>query len=365
MDPSMRKAEVRAARAAEAATLSSALPTPSMPETSDAPHCIIGMMASCIDGAVRWAHLEQCMASIWEQVSPLNALCVGVSFASSELFSRYRDPLTELVSRCQAYGVRPHLIVQKTSTTQGDMWHQMHAHMVAHTPINNAWYLFSDDDDLWAPERVAIYRQMAGGSNRYTTALRCDAQVEDAECTADTCDTSSASMVTERLEQLVRDKNPNYVMFCLRTNIFGDFLAFTDSAYLRSLAFYDVALLRFVDWYGKPDHNTGYLKHLNATKWLYYYRKVAGSNATKGAPGCRFLQHFGMTLNSIFPLLNDEFVSKGEIMHQSMLFLMQCPPAVRRLYDPEGDYENLIKLSKSKGKLPGKTRKGKKGRGRR
>lgn len=250
---------------------------------TDTGYRIVGVVASFMDSSQRLEYFEHMMESIFNQSVMMDALYIGMSFANREVSDELEPRLRDIVKKCRDLPIR--FIRKPKKTAQGVMWHNL-IKKIPDLSGPRTWILFGDDDDLWHPSRVKLYRESIEHS------LRCNLNISDVRSTcyaiaSDGDQPRSSSDVDVLWEQkrltLKRtvgghrydgdfQQGGNYVDHCVRAGIFAEFVQISN-LFMRSNLQFDVMLQRYICSYGASDGVKNVILKPDRTKcWLYFWR---------------------------------------------------------------------------------------------
>eukprot|EP00933_Yihiella_yeosuensis_P081142 TRINITY_DN94691_c0_g1_i1.p1 TRINITY_DN94691_c0_g1~~TRINITY_DN94691_c0_g1_i1.p1 ORF type:complete len:405 (+),score=86.35 TRINITY_DN94691_c0_g1_i1:93-1217(+) len=126
------------------------LPAPPPP---DVPFRLVSILSSHIGDKKRLARLRQCLESVAAQTGPLAAFFVVWSAPDTlaadveKLFEELQRKLPQTFVKCLRQ-------TKRTSQFYDIRW--LYDELVSKEP-KGTWLIFTDDDDLWGPERVRLY----------------------------------------------------------------------------------------------------------------------------------------------------------------------------------------------------------------
>jgi len=151
----------------------------------------------------------------------------------------------------------------------------------------DTWIVFSDDDDLWHPDRLATYAEGVGAAQCDITDVRAPHYVDGTE------EDDGKIMVASDVDRLLDLKTlkvvlssagifmktgkktgaGNYVDHCVRGKVFATFLEGANDFMLQN-PMCDVMLQRHITTYNGL---TGKHYILTEAPWMYFWRRHAGS----------------------------------------------------------------------------------------
>eukprot|EP00930_Biecheleria_cincta_P012577 TRINITY_DN11655_c0_g1_i1.p1 TRINITY_DN11655_c0_g1~~TRINITY_DN11655_c0_g1_i1.p1 ORF type:complete len:493 (-),score=80.27 TRINITY_DN11655_c0_g1_i1:62-1540(-) len=114
---------------------------------------LVGVLSSHVGDRNRLERLQSCLESVAGQTQPLAAF-FAVWSAPDALAAEVEASLEALAKKLAPAPVRWLRQTKRTSQFYDIRW--LHQELLCKEPADT-WALFSDDDDLWGPERVRLY----------------------------------------------------------------------------------------------------------------------------------------------------------------------------------------------------------------
>ena len=213
---------------------------------------LVAIVASHIDSLHRWELFLQMINTVSTQSESLDAFYIGISFPSKDMQQIYESRLDTVRDLLRGVCSRLTITQTKAPCSQGKMWQRMVRRYPALSDPNT-WILFSDDDDLWHKDRVAMYlhglqkvrqyppsqRMLVSNirSNVYATSNRetREVKVEDVD-------------VLLESGELHLGSQGNYWDLCIRGTIFCEFINIANDFILQDPMF-DVLLRHHICTY--------------------------------------------------------------------------------------------------------------------
>lgn len=242
---------------------------------------IVAMMASHIGNAERLAWFRVCLRSIIAQ-SHATSVAVSWSAATEALASKTRCLLSETMLRTEVVSRE-----QPRPLSQFEHYRALTKQLeqTEDTGESSHWVIFSDDDDLWHPERSGVYSSLLADSdgNMSVVSAVCPWYVSD----PDGRRPSSVEEVNAWLkegtavikgglsEKVLKDasvhgNDEEYWMYAVRRRALDKFFEdATDS--LLACKFCDMAFRSFVRGFGGSAGQTVYIQNGPQSPWMYFY----------------------------------------------------------------------------------------------
>ena len=248
---------------------------------------MVGVIASLMDSPPRWELFCHLLQSIKEQTHPLEELVIGMSFLNREEAHKYLS-LWKSVSK-PAYIT---LVTSTTALTQGEMWKKILDKQSER--LADGWLVFSDDDDLWHPRRVELYKfnlKMASSAGVLPKISGIHAPYVHDDAPFGKLATK-ASDVDEMLRegalslQSFQCSTQNYTDTCCRASVFAEILQASTSAF-RKHPYFDTILQRAVCQYKPAEFQSVAIRPEMLASvgchnvWMYYWRNSAESMTTR------------------------------------------------------------------------------------
>ena len=310
------------------------------------------------------------MESILNQSVRVDALYIGMSFANREVLDEFEPRLRDIVRECKDIHIK--FIPEKTA--QGIMWHTL-IKEIPDLSDTRTWILFGDDDDLWHPSRVKLYR------DSIENGLRCNVNISDVRSTcyaiASDGDQPSSSNDVDVLweqERLTLEKtvgghyldgnyqqSGNYVDHCVRAGIFAEFMQISNLFMRSNLQFdmmlqcYICVISRLPKWKEAKDILEQHIdaddsdRHRKITRLLRYSRETArryphAIQEMMCIPDMTLPEMFKMAMDA-----DDEWVSDHRIEMHSLDQYQNCTPVdaiklrMHQLCKGNSELENALK----------------------
>mmetsp|Transcript_4499 Transcript_4499/g.17079 ORF Transcript_4499/g.17079 Transcript_4499/m.17079 type:complete len:459 (-) Transcript_4499:8-1384(-) len=243
---------------------------------------LVGTLSSHIGDRQRLARLDQCLRSIEQQTEHLAGFFAVWSApeplvpAVRELFERLERVLPRTV-------VRSLQQTRRTSQFYDLRW--LHDELLSREPAGT-WLLFTDDDDLWGPERVRSYRNVVK-SHAHSVGVT-------AVCATHKVRPSNRGNVAQTVEEVFQHLQSGDAKHCGGVHIEEEFFDF--ACPLESLGaffrlcneetllhpFADLRFTRFLSEYFEGGR-VMYFPTDNADSWVYYYSTAYRTPEDQGA----------------------------------------------------------------------------------
>lgn len=239
---------------------------------------LVAIVASYIDSLDRWKLFMQMINTVATQTESLDAVYIGISFPSKDMQQIYesrlhmvRDLLSNVCSRLTITQTR-------ARCSQGKMWQRM-ARRYPALSDPSTWLLFSDDDDLWHKDRVAMYLHGLQMVRQHPPSQRMlVSNIRSNVCATSDRETRDVKMedVDVLLEsgELHLGSQLNYWDLCIRGTIFCEFMSIANDFILQDPTF-DVLLRAYICKYNSPNGRCIIMKPA-AGVWMYFWRKHDG-----------------------------------------------------------------------------------------
>lgn len=185
---------------------------------------IVVVLASHIDTDLRLTHLRSCLQSIRHQSCMPQRMYVSASAADS-LCMGLQETLTAARITLDGLGCDLRYTVGNQQLAQFQHFAALFADM-AHLDGASTWILCSDDDDLWHPQRVAVYMTAMkdrGPADMYECAISAINRV----------DLPAGCWPAESQCTLLDSGTSNYFNLCASLNLWRRFLQETPVEDLR------------------------------------------------------------------------------------------------------------------------------------
>ena len=240
---------------------------------------LVAIVASHIDSLHRWKFFMQMINTVSTQSESLDAFYIGISFPSKYMQQIYESRLNTV--RDLLSGVCSRLTITQTRAqcSQGKMWQRMVRRYPA-LADPNTWILFSDDDDLWHKDRVAMYlhgmqtvRQCPPLQRMLVSNIRSNVYVTSDRETRDV-KVEDVDVLLESGEMRLGSQS-NYWDLCIRGTIFCEFMNIANDFILQDPTF-DVLLRHYICAYDSPNGKCITLKPAVGV-WMYFWRKHDGA----------------------------------------------------------------------------------------
>lgn len=276
--PAAFKPAANPAQTAEGAVTSKPTPAPgavpaavSPPPAADAGVRLVGVLSSHVGSDQRLARLGELFRSVEAQTQKLSAFFVVWS-APESLVPGVEAELARLAAALQPSPVRSLRQTRRTSQCYDLRW--LHEELLSSEPPGT-WLLFTDDDDLWGPQRVRAYRGhiQAHAGQPGVTAVCATHKVRPASRTKVA---RSPQEVESHLKSGdakhcggVRVEEEFFDFACPRESL-GQFLALCNEETLLH-PFCDLRLTRFLSEYVQGGKVMYFATDKPGTPWVYYY----------------------------------------------------------------------------------------------
>lgn len=284
------------------------------------------MMASHIAAMHRATLLASCLQSIVDQTHPFRLL-ISWSAASPELQSAASDVIRRAVAASsEKFGESTITVFYSARPLQQfehyrllfDLHDKAHERSGQH--FSDKWILFSDDDDIWHPRRVAgfidllqwVYNSQHEGELNAVLVPWCvqrkEPHIDHPMCAADV-----GKMISDGTLSIQEELQPQvdgasllgetsaprgeYWQYAVRYSVAQEFFTRVANRSLLANQFCDCAFGSFVQHWNEGNIcvHPGYSPACG--NWMYYYR-------TKEAGGAGAQAHQGKVDNSVLPLSN-------------------------------------------------------------
>ena len=124
-----------------------------MPPAGD----VVVLMASDVRNSQRLQYLGETLASIAHQTVLPNMVVLGIS-AAEGMYNDVRQLVTGVLTALDSRGCTMKVRLSKTSQSQFQHYRAVLPYL-ASRDAQDTWLMFSDDDDLWHPERYKSYSE--------------------------------------------------------------------------------------------------------------------------------------------------------------------------------------------------------------
>ncbi|CAK9096439.1 unnamed protein product [Durusdinium trenchii] len=240
---------------------------PRMPEPLNGPLRLCGVLSSHVGDEKRLKRLEHCFDSIAQQTQALAGFFVVWSSPES-LAPKVEALLASLQEHVHVKTLRQD---RRTSQFYDIRW--LYQEYISKEPPNT-WLLFSDDDDLWGPERVRLYGAVVDRHGRQpgVTGVCATHKVRPKHRT-DVA--TSASMVEQQLAKGAAmhcggvHQEEEFFDFACPTGSLGAFLEICNDETLLH-PFCDLRFTRFLQEYYEGG-KVMYFPTDQTNPWVYYY----------------------------------------------------------------------------------------------
>ena len=255
---------------------------------------LLGVVASYMNTHQRWVYFEHLLKSVQQQTTPLDRLFIGMSFPSKEKMSEANPKLKAWQKALGQNLVK--FILCARPLTQGEMWGKMWTKYLSKKIPKDSWILFGDDDDLWHPNRVQLYRQGVESVRNLDfyrecidVRVPCYAEPAVKQPTFTLAGIATATDVDRMLDKgavvlkktilgnVLEGRNVhggNYVDHCVPSHIFGEFLQESNAFMLRNKQC-DVMFQTFVL------RKEGKQISIPEAPWMYFWRKHSDATCNK------------------------------------------------------------------------------------
>ena len=140
----------------------------------------------------------------------------------------------------------------------------------------DAWVLFSDDDDVWHPDRATAYRAAANAARADASCVVCSRLARPAGGAAAPADAAAVAAAVAAGRAATTDAYDEYFSYCCRRRVLDAFFAVaTDD--LRRCQYCDVAWYRYLT---SREASRAFAPR-DARNWLYFYDKTASGASAR------------------------------------------------------------------------------------
>ena len=258
---------------------------------------IISLCASYIHTEERLAHFFAMLTSWVNQETMLCSMYIATSIIDDELLNKFTTLFEDFKTR---YAEDLTGIVLEVSIVRKQRQQFQHyKYIIDKHPVlvkRNPWVLFTDDDDIWHPNRLAMYcsaiQRILDEKLVDIDNILCPYYVESIGI--DTYDYSTSSDIDKGilLGSIQQNKSDvNYVFHCVRMERFHYFLTHSTEE-LLDCVYADTRFCYFMrsegTEYGKQSMN---ITECWENGWMYFYRHVGDplgsiTNNTNRLPNC-------------------------------------------------------------------------------
>lgn len=233
------------------------------------PHIPIAFCASYIGNEDRFVRLFNMIRSWREQTIPC-PLYLSISVPDVTLRKRVEAILTDVITVYKSEKIDFSFQLHMERKSQFENYKSLVEAFRSNPDMSkNPWVVFSDDDDIWHPERIETFTKACytvDTHHSYIDNIDCQVYAESTKCAIDKAVTSAKDvnrLFETRIATIV--DGSNYVTNCVR---FERLSFFIDNATkeLLSCPFADVRFKAFLSSDGCL------IGKQNDSNWMYYYR---------------------------------------------------------------------------------------------
>ena len=235
----------------------------------------VGCIASHLKDQQKLKYFIACLDSIAKQTSKLD-FCL-VSWSCEKKFSA--NVKTELAKWKNYHtNTAQHVYLFRQSISKRSQFQHFKLllkYTRALSSVRETWIIFSDDDDLWHPERVFSYRNAIERMNLVNQSFAVGKLIRDKVANRMTCDAGHVTkllLCKELHTEIFHKDGLEYFQLCINARLFESFFL---SPTPINVAYAD----RFFLWYDILHSEVKYV-NVPSLNWMLYYRRITSGGST-------------------------------------------------------------------------------------
>lgn len=242
---------------------------------------IMALCASYINSETRLKHLFVMLSSWVNQAHMLCSMYIGVSITDEGLLKQFKEKFEKFkkVHSEELNGISLVASISKKQLKQFQQYKRIIDECASLIKIN-PWIIFTDDDDIWHPNRLVMYdyaiKNIASQNLVDVDHINCPYYVESVGI--DAKDYSTYTDVDKGIREgtIIKSKSgANYVFSCVRMERLHYFLKNANDE-LLDCAYADTRFCHFIQSEGRErGKRSMHLTECWQDGWMYFYRHVS------------------------------------------------------------------------------------------